>query len=203
MFWFGVKINAENGFSKLEQIGWQYFLAPKANKMVAPWATKMWALLSWWKLAAMILRTANKAIRWKEHKLEKWLRASHPCQLMWIPNRKRWLSYRARKQLEGGGLHGDYQGEDWGWQMPILDLTWVKKTPKTTNLYVARIQVSVEAFDFNISHFGFVKFCLINSETTTGYTLWWNGETLQEMYIQDRAHWPNANFMLMGTTEWR
>lgn len=63
------------------------------------------------------------------------------------------------------------------------NIPWAPKTPKTTNLWAARIQVSVEAFVFKNAHLGFIKFWLISSETNACYILWWNMRSLQGMNI--------------------
>ena len=60
---------------------------PEASEVVTPRAVEMGTLLTWWELYVKgFSKTSNDTIPWKEHKLDKWLKASYPCQLMWIPN---------------------------------------------------------------------------------------------------------------------
>ena len=84
-----------------------------------------------------------------------------------------------------------------------LDVTWDYKTLKTTNVQVAWIQASAKAFILKNSHHGFINFWLVIIKSNVGYTLWWNGGTLQEMCIRDGMHQPNANIKFMGSTEWQ
>ena len=197
-----VKNKAQNGVFNLKQLLENMFPAPEAGEVVTPRAEKMRQMFLWWDpVAKGLSKTASKIIPWREEKLEKWLRASGPCQLLWIPDTANVVRLKCLKKAGGYGevskvqIHGD--------ERLSPDITWAEKTPKTSDLQKARIQVSAEACVLKSTHPGFIKFWVINSVSNAGYTLWWNGGTLREMFIRDRAHRPNANILTMGATEWQ
>ena len=82
-----VKNKAHYGVLNLKQMV-NIFLFPalEVGGVVTPWVAKMRALPSqgWEPLAKGFAKTANKTIPWKKLKLEKWLRTTCPCHLMWI-----------------------------------------------------------------------------------------------------------------------
>ena len=94
--------------------------------------------------------------------------------------------------MGGGGYMEIIKSKIEGDERLSPDSMWAQKTLETNNLHNAWIQSSLEACVLKNSYPSFIKFWLINNETNTGYTPWW--------YM--RAHWPNANIMLMGSTEW-
>ena len=97
-FTLELKNKARNEVFNLNKLV-MYFQPPKAGEMVTPRAVKMQALLTWCESQAKrFSKMTNETIPWKEHKLEKWLRASYPCQLLWIPIWQRWSSWIARKK---------------------------------------------------------------------------------------------------------
>lgn len=84
-----------------------------------------------------------------------------------------------------GGHLRSHEEENWGYMEIFkvriegdkrlsLDFTWAQNTPKATNLQTYHIQASAKVFLMKNSHHGFIKFCLIISDTNTCYTLWWN-----------------------------
>ena len=83
------------------------------------------------------------------------------------------------------------------------NIAWAQKTPKTIDPRATQILANAKAFILENVHFGFLKFWLITSVTNEDNTLWWTKGTLREMYIQDRAHQPTDNVMLMGPTKWQ
>jgi len=60
-----------------------------------------------------------------------------------------------------------------------LDFTWAQNTPKTTDMQTNHIQANANVFLLKNSHHGFIKVWLIITVTNAGYTLWWNGGSLQ------------------------
>lgn len=78
-----------------------------------------------------------------------------------------------------------------------MGTTWQRKLVGTTNFCPLCVDLVIMFLVV------FIEFWLINSKTSAGYILWWNGETLREMYVQNRAHRPNDNTMLMGPALWQ
>lgn len=145
-------------------------LTPKAVEMVIFLASKLWLLLSYWKPHTKgFAKTTIKTIPWKEHNLEKWLRASCQCQILWISDATKVIIWVAKNIWD---IREILKVKIEGNEHLSSNTTWVHKNPNTTNLEAARIQVSVKAFVLKHSHYGFIK--LINNETNTSYTLWWN-----------------------------
>ena len=143
-FDYWMKNKAQNGVFNLNQLLDNMFPAPEAGEMVTPRAEKMRDIYAWWDpLAKGLSKTATKTIPWKEEKLEKWLRASGPCQLLWIPDTANVMSLKSIKKVGGYGKVGKVRIE--GDDRLSPDITWAEKTPKTSDRQKARIQVSAEA----------------------------------------------------------
>ena len=201
-FDFWVKNKAQNGIFNLKQMVENMFPEGETGQVLSPRVVRMREIFLWWDpVAKGLSKTASKIIPWKAEKLEKWLRVSGPCQLLWIPDTANVVTLRSMTKVGGYGevRKVRIEGDD---RLPP-EITWAEKTPKTSDRQKARIQVSAEACVLKSTHPGFIKFWLINSVSNAGYTLWWNGGTLREMFVRDRAHRPNANILTMGATEWQ
>ena len=56
----------------------------------------------WWDTQAKGLsKRATKIIPWREEKLEKWLRVSGPCQLLWISETTNVVRLKSIKKARG------------------------------------------------------------------------------------------------------
>src|SRR5665213_2255505 len=198
----GVKNKAHNGIFNLKQLVENMFPEVEAGQVVSPRGVRIREIFLWWDpVAKGLSKTASKIIPWKAEKLEKWLRVSGPCQLLWIPDTANVVSLRSMKKVGGYGevTKVKIEGDD---RLPP-EITWAEKTPKTSDRQKARIQVSAEACVLKSTHPGFIKFWLINSVSNAGYTLWWNGGTLGERLGGVRDSGLNAKVLAMGATKWQ
>lgn len=137
--------------------------------------------MQWWQSAVKRLsKSATRGIGWQKKALSASFERDSGSCLVWIPAEAK---IQALSGFDNQGGYGRVRkvriyGLD---QIPDY-IHFAGKVHKASTAKERRIQRSVEALACPINHPGIIKFWAIHAESMEAYTLWWNGESMRDMF---------------------